>query len=263
MLIGGDDRGYDRIDHYVARVTELDERTSTAQPAARSFCLGRGEGTARSFQESFVAQGHLTRSEEEMIVKSSNHIGLVLKFGAMTVAALALAAGLGMGEARASPSTSHGAADDAQIVQYVLDLDRAEVQTAEAIMGKLSDDVPVWRLALRTRVDHSNLDRKFRSLRISPQESQLSRQLAADSDENIARLRGLSGSDLEQAYLESQISFHKSVVEVLDRELLPNAKNDALKARLLELRLETARYLDEAEFIQTVNSERAKIDKQG
>ncbi len=196
-------------------------------------------------------------------MKNSNRIGLGLKFGAMTVAAFALGAGLGMGEARASPSTSHGAADDAQIVQYVLDLDRAEVQAAEAIMGKLPDDVPLWRLALRTRVDHSILDRKFRSLQISPQESQLSRQLTADSDENIARLRGLSGNDLEKAYLESQISFHKSVVEALDRELLPSAKNDALKERLWELRLETAKHLDEAEYIQTVNSERAKIDKQG
>jgi putative membrane protein len=148
-------------------------------------------------------------------------------------------------------------------VQYVLDLDRAEVQAAEAIMGKLPDDVPLWRLALRMRVDHSILDRKFRSLQISPQESQLSRQLTADSDENIARLRGLSGNDLEKAYLESQISFHKSVVEALDRELLPSAKNDALKERLWELRLETAKHLDEAEYIQTVNSERAKIDKQG
>jgi predicted outer membrane protein len=137
------------------------------------------------------------------------------------------------------------------------------VQAAEAIMGKLPDDVPLWRLALRTRVDHSILDRKFRSLQISPQESQLSRQLTADSDENIARLRGLSGNDLEKAYLESQISFHKSVVEALDRELLPSAKNDALKERLWELRLETAKHLDEAEYIQTVNSERAKIDKQG
>ncbi len=198
-----------------------------------------------------------------MIMKKSNHIGLVLKFGAMTVAAFALAAGLGMGQARASPSTSRGAAGDAQIVQYVLDLDRAEVQAAEAIMGKLSDEEPLWRLALRTRVDHSNLDRKFRSLQISPQESQLSRQLTADSDENIARLRGLSGSDLEKVYLETQISFHKSVVEALDQELLPKAKSDALKARLLELRLETARHLDEAEYIQTVNSERAEIDKQG
>jgi putative membrane protein len=196
-------------------------------------------------------------------MKNSNHTGFALQFGVMTVAALALAVGPGIGQARASPSTSHGVANDAQIVQYVLDLDRAEVQTAEAIMGKLSDDVPVGRLALRTRVDHSNLDRKFRSLQISPQESQLSRQLTADSEENIARLRGLSGSDLEKAYLETQISFDKSVVEALDRELLPNAKNDALKARLLELRLETATHLDEAEFIQTVNSERAKIDKQG
>ncbi len=194
-------------------------------------------------------------------MKIKNRIGVGLTFGAKAVAALALAAFVHSSEAKASPAVSPRSLDDSQIVDYVLDVNQAELAAADATTGKLAA-VPVWELALRMRVDHSDLERKFRSLEIAPEDSQISQQVTTGSEKTVARLRELTGRDLEKAYLDNEIRFHKSLLAALDDTLLPSAKNDKLKVRLAELRAEAAAHLDHAEYIRILRTQRADIDKE-
>jgi putative membrane protein len=194
-------------------------------------------------------------------MKITNRIGSVLKFGARAVAAFVLGAFVHASEAKAAPAVSPRSLDDSQIVDYVFDVNRAELAAADATVAKLTA-VPVWELALRMRVEHSDIQRKFRSLEIAPEDSQIGQQVTTGSEKNVARLRGLAGRDLEKAYLDNEIRFHKSLLAALDDTLLPSATNDKLKVRLAELRAETAAHLGHAEYIQMVETQREDIDKE-
>jgi putative membrane protein len=122
--------------------------------------------------------------------------------------------------------------------------------------------MPVWELAVIMRVEHHDLERKFRSLDIAPRDSQIGEQVITGSEKTLARLRELTGRDLEKAYLDNEIRFHKSLLAALDDNLLPSAKNDRLKVSLTELRAETAAHLDHAQYLRMARTQRDDIDRE-
>jgi putative membrane protein len=191
----------------------------------------------------------------------TDRIGYVSRFGASAVAALAVGGFIHAREAGASPAASPRSLDDSQIVGYVLDVNRAEVATADVAVARVAA-MPVWELALMMRVENHDLERRFRSLDIAPEPSQIGEQVTTGSEKTVARLRELTGRDLEKAYLDNEIRFHESLLAALDQTLLPSAKDDRLKASLTELRAETAAHLDHAQYIQISTTEREDIDKE-
>jgi putative membrane protein len=166
-----------------------------------------------------------------------------------TIAVLAFAVSLWTtGKAWADPSVpAAGKLDDAQIVQRVLNLNRSEERTAETVEGKVSSP-PVWQLAQRMNVDHGALDRKFASLAAATQQSAGGRVTEGQSDS--ADLSKLSGAALEKAYVGREVKSHEAMLTALDRQLIPNAKNEQLQRQLIDLRAEIAAHLDNAQNVQ-------------
>ncbi len=148
--------------------------------------------------------------------------------------------------------------NDTQIVQYVLGVDKAEMQAANAAKGRLS---PVtWQLAQRMSVDHAALDQNFRSLNPSTAEGRGEPVEAVDpgSLRDIAKLRVLNGDHLAKAYVDDEVTFHQAVLAALDQKLMLNAKSEELKARLRELRADEAAHLEHAQLVQQMISDLSK-----
>jgi predicted outer membrane protein len=168
----------------------------------------------------------------------------ISRLGALVVATFALTGAAG--RALAAPSTMAAAPlDDAQIAGRVLAFNRAEVQTADAVKGKLSTP-PVWQLAQRVSVDDSAIDQRIDALakQSSPSTG------AGDGEAAAADFSNLSGDDLEKAYVARVIQTHQAMLNVLDGQLIPSAKGEDLLRRLTDVRAETAAQLDDAQKVQ-------------
>jgi putative membrane protein len=170
----------------------------------------------------------------------------ISRLGALVVATFALTGAAG--RALAAPSTmAAGPLNDAQIAGHVLAFNRAEVQTAQAVKGKLSTP-PVWQLAQRVSVDDSAIDQQLGAL-AGPNQSSDSAGVA-DGQTAAAIFSNLSGDDLEKAYVDREIQTHQTMLNVLDGQLIPSAKSEALQRRLSDVRAETAAQLADAQKVQ-------------
>jgi putative membrane protein len=189
--------------------------------------------------------------EETAVNANTRKTRFISKF--RTIGVLALAVSLWTTrKAWADPSAPPaGRLDDAQIVERVLSVNRSEERTAEAVEGKVSSPL-VWQLALRMNLDHAIVDRKFAPLAAATQQSAGDRMTEGQSD--AAALSQLSGDALERAYVGREVKSHESMLASLDRQLIPNAKNEELQRQLVDLRVEVAAHLDNAQRVQHAQS---------
>jgi len=153
-----------------------------------------------------------------------------------------------IGPAHADPAAPPARTlDDRQIAQRVVDLTRSQEQTSEAVKGRLASP-PAWNLAERMEVDHAALEREFAPLAGTALDSTSNPVAASQGD--IAALSKLSGDDLEKAYVDGEVKAHQAMLGAIDNQLLPGARSDELRRRLVDLRAEVSAHLDHAQRVQ-------------
>jgi putative membrane protein len=176
----------------------------------------------------------------------------ISRLGTLVVATFVLTAGAARRAMAAPDAPAAGQLDDAQIVGRVLAFDRAEVQTAAAVKGKLVS-TSAWQLAQRLTVDDSARDQQLNALatpNLGPEEAQT---VASDSvgvakgQTDGVEMANLSGAALDKAYVDREIMEHQSMLAALDGQLIPSAKAKGLRRQLIDLRAETAAQLEEAQ----------------
>ena len=183
----------------------------------------------------------------------------ISRLGTLAVAAFVVTAGAAGGVLAGPRTQEAGQLDDAQIAGRVLAFDRAEVQTAEAIKGKLSSG-PAWELAQRLTVDNTARDRQLEALASPNQPS--ANDGAAGGRAAAAELANLSGNALDKAYVDREIKEHQAMLDALDSQLIPSAKSEVLQRHLVELRVETAAQLAEAQAAQHRQNQRETAAQQ-
>jgi len=171
----------------------------------------------------------------------------ISRLGTLAVAAFVVTAGAAGGVLAGPRTQEAGQLDDAQIAGRVLAFDRAEVQTAEAVKGKLSS-APAWELAQRMTVDNTTRDQQLEAL-AAPNQPSASAGVAGGQADGT-ELANLSGEALDKAYVDREIKEHQSMLAALDSQLIPSAKSEVLQRQLVDLRAETAAQLEEAQVAQ-------------
>ncbi|TMH28131.1 MAG: DUF4142 domain-containing protein, partial [Betaproteobacteria bacterium] len=68
--------------------------------------------------------------------------------------------------------------------------------------------------------------------------------------ENIANLKKLKGSAFDRAYVDHEVAYHQAVLDALDKTLIPNAKNEELKALMVKVRPAFVAHLEHAKSMQ-------------
>jgi putative membrane protein len=103
--------------------------------------------------------------------------------------------------------------------------------------------------------DHSAVNKQAvalaTKLKVTPEDNDVSKSLKSDADASASNLRGKTGADFDKGYIDHEVTYHQTVLDALDKTLIPGAQNAELKALLEKVRPSIAAHLARAKDIQT------------
>jgi putative membrane protein len=159
-------------------------------------------------------------------------------------AALLLAAG---GASAQSPS-------DAQIAHIVVTANQVDIDAGKLAESKgSSKDVKDFGKMMVT--DHSGVNKQAKALatklKVRPEDNPTSQSLKQGGQANVKTLKGLKGSEFDKAYIDHEVAYHQSVLDAVDKTLIPSAQNAELKDLLVKTRPAFVAHLEKAKDIQS------------
>ena len=143
---------------------------------------------------------------------------------------------------------------DEEIAQVVITVNLGEIQQGQLAQQQATNS-EVRRFAEQMVQDHTaanqQLQTHLQALGITPRESPLSQQLAAESNQILTILRsdvGVGAFDL--AYMDVQVSLHAKTLFLMDRVLQPQIQRAELRDFALTARGTVQSHLDTAVPLQ-------------
>jgi predicted outer membrane protein len=128
-----------------------------------------------------------------------------------------------------------------------------EVEQAQLALSK-AQDKRVREYAKEAMKDHREAKQEGAKVvekeQLIPQDGALATQLQNDAQESIQTLRDAQGSEFDRLYMRSQIEQHEKFLDVIDKELIPSARSEAIKDQLDDRRGMVENHLKEARQIQ-------------
>jgi putative membrane protein len=164
--------------------------------------------------------------------------------GFLAVVIGVLLAGSAMAESRG------GAPSDAQIASIAVTANQVDIDAANLAIAR-SQNPEVKRFAELMVADHSSVIKKAGELagrlKLTPEDNDTSKALKKGGEDAAAKLKALSGAEFDKAYVANEVTYHRAVLDALDKALIPNAKNAELKKLLETVRPVIAGHLAHAE----------------
>ena len=143
---------------------------------------------------------------------------------------------------------------DAQIAAIVVTANQVDIDAGKLAKSKAHSQ-DVREFAQRMITDHSAVNKAaaelVERLHVTPEPSPTSESLQKGGDENLAKLKTLSGAAFDKAYIDHEVAYHEAVISALDKTLIPSAQNAELKALLVKVRPAFVAHLDMAKQIQS------------
>lgn len=148
-------------------------------------------------------------------------------------------------------STPH--LSDAEIASVAVTANKIDVEYA-AIANKKSKNAAVLKFAKAMHDDHTSIIDKavklVNKLKVTPKDNAVSKSLRTDADKEKKALNAKSGKAFDKAYIDNEVSYHKSVIHSVETLLIPQAKNKELKALLESIMPVLKTHLAHAETLQ-------------
>jgi putative membrane protein len=169
-----------------------------------------------------------------------------------------------MADSAATTSTMAPAADsakpasaplnDAQIAHIAVTAN--SIDSAAGVTAKQKGTAKSVKDFAQTMInDHSAVNKQAvalaKKLNVTPEDNDVSKSLKSDADASTSNLQGKSGADFDKGYIDHEVTFHQTVLDALDKSLIPGAQNAELKALLEKVRPSIAAHLARAKDIQT------------
>ncbi|CAB3807303.1 DUF4142 domain-containing protein [Paraburkholderia fynbosensis] len=148
---------------------------------------------------------------------------------------------------------------DPQIAAIVVtanqvDIDAGKLAESRSKSKSKSKSTDVKAFAQQMITDHSAVNKSaadlLHKLNVTPEENATSQSLKSGGDANLAALRKLDAHAFDRAYIDHEVAYHESVLDALDKSLIPNAKNEELKALLVKVRPAFVAHLEHARHLQ-------------
>jgi len=147
-----------------------------------------------------------------------------------------------------------GTVSDAQIAAIVLAANAVD-STAGALAGQKGTSNDVKQFGQRMVTDHGGVNKQAVELagrlHLTPEENPTSQQLTAGGQQNVTALNGMTGAAFDRAYVDHEVEYHQTVLDAIDKTLIPNAQNADLKKLLTDTRPAIAAHLQMAKDLQT------------
>ena len=169
----------------------------------------------------------------------------MLRIMVMFSAALALSVGAAWAQG-AGPT-------DPQIAAIVVTANQVDIDAGKLAHSK-AQSKDVREFAQRMITDHSGVNKSatelVQKLHVTPEPNATSASLQKGGDANLTALKKLSGSAFDKAYIDHEVSYHESVLQAVDKTLIPSAQNAELKALLVKVRPAFVAHLEHARKLQ-------------
>jgi putative membrane protein len=142
---------------------------------------------------------------------------------------------------------------DAQIAHIVVTANQVDIDAGKLAESKgKSKDVKAFGKQMVT--DHSGVNKQavalVKKLKVTPEDNPTSQSLKSGGEENVKNLKGLKGAGFDKAYTDHEVAYHEQVLDAIDKTLVPNAKNEELKALIVKVRPAFVAHLEHAKMIQ-------------
>ena len=166
-----------------------------------------------------------------------------MKLEAVVLAALALS----------GVALAQGAPNDAQIAHIVVTANQVDIDAGKLAESKASD-AQVKAFGKQMVTDHTGVNQQAvalaKKLNVTPQDNPTSQSLKTGGAENVKKLTGLSGAAFDRAYVDHEIAYHEQMLDAIDKVLVPNAKNEELKALIVKVRPAFVAHLEHAKMVK-------------
>ena len=149
---------------------------------------------------------------------------------------------------------AQGQPSDAQIEDIVVTANQVDIDAGKLATSKAhSKDVRAFgELMVR---DHSGVNKSatelVQKLHVTPEPSATSESLKKGGEENVAKLKTMSGAAFDKAYIDHEVAYHQAVLDALDKTLIPDAQNAELKALIVKVRPAFVAHLEHAKELQS------------
>ena len=152
-----------------------------------------------------------------------------------------------------APAPAAPAITDAQIAHIVVTADAID-STAGVLAAQKGSSKDVKDFGKMMVTDHGAVNKQAvalaTKLNVTPEDNDVSRQLKAGADANVAKLQGLTGKDFDKAYIDNEVAYHQAVADAMSQKLIPGAQNAELKALLEKSLPAFGAHLERAKQIQ-------------
>ena len=149
---------------------------------------------------------------------------------------------------------AQGGPTDPQIAHIVVTANQVDIDAGKLAESKgANKDVKAFGKQMVT--DHTGVNKQAtdlaKKLKVTPEDNPTSQALKKGGQENVAKLKGLSGAAFDKAYIEHEVAYHEQVLDAIDKTLVPNAKNAELKALIVKVRPAFEAHLQHAKMLQS------------
>ena len=146
------------------------------------------------------------------------------------------------------------APNDAQIAHIVVTANTVDIDAGKLAESKSANaDVKAFGKLMVT--EHTGVNKSatelVTKLKVTPEDNPTSQALKKGGEENLAKLKSLSGAAFDKAYVDHEVAYHQQVLDAVDKTLIPNAKNEELKALIVKVRPAFVAHLDHAKMLQS------------
>jgi putative membrane protein len=143
---------------------------------------------------------------------------------------------------------------DAEIAMIVVVADTVDVNYGKLAVEKTKNQA-VKEFAETMVRDHTAVNEKAvalaKKLGVTPVASETSKSLESNGKAELKKLKALTDSQFDKAYVANEVAYHEAVIDLLDKTLIPSAKNAELKALLKTGRPIFAAHLEHAKMLQS------------
>ncbi|HEX7934913.1 MAG TPA: DUF4142 domain-containing protein [Paraburkholderia sp.] len=142
---------------------------------------------------------------------------------------------------------------DPQIAAIVVTANQVDIDAGKLAESRSkSSDVKAFAKQMVT--DHTAVNKSagdlVHKLNVTPEDNATSQSLKQGGDSNLAALKQLKGAAFDRAYIDHEVTYHQTVIDALDKTLIPSAKNEELKALLVKVRPAFVAHLEHAKHVQ-------------
>jgi putative membrane protein len=146
---------------------------------------------------------------------------------------------------------------DAQIASIVVTANQVDIDAGK-LAASTTKNAEVKKFAQLMVTDHTGVNKSatdlVTKLKVTPEDNDTSKALAAGGKQNVEKLKNLSGAAFDKAYIDNEVAYHQQVLDAVDKTLIPSAQNAELKALLVKVRPAFVKHLEHAKHVQSTLS---------